>query len=59
MTTLEVLLVTATTLERIEDLLNASNERDILTAFKLVGAEVRDMIERETASPGRYDGLAD
>lgn len=59
MTTLEVLLITATTLERIEDLLDASNERDLLVAIKLAGAEVRNMIEQETTTPGRYDGLAD
>lgn len=59
MTTLEVLLVTATTLERIEDLLIEPCERDILTAVRLAKKEVVRMVDDETLTPGRYDGLAD
>lgn len=59
MTTLEALLTTACTLERMEDLLTDPCEADLLRAVQLVGKEVRNMVDEEMESPGRYDGMAD
>jgi hypothetical protein len=57
MRTLEALVTTATTVERIEALLTESNERDILAAVRLTRLEVARMADEEEKSPGRYDGL--